>query len=71
MLNEFVRVCELNNLTYWLGDGSLLGSVRHKGFIPWDDDIDVLMPYEDFKLFCDFAKEQLGDAYFLQTSLTD
>ncbi len=51
MLQKFVNICERNNLTYYLGDGTLLGAIRHKGFIPWDDDIDVLMPYADYKSF--------------------
>lgn len=71
MLQKVVEVCEKNHLNYWMGDGSLLGGVRHKGFIPWDDDIDILMPYEDYKRFLSIAQDQLGDDYFLQTSLTD
>lgn len=71
MLKKFVEICEHNHLKYWLGDGSLLGAVRHNGFIPWDDDIDVLMPYEDYKKFLQIAQALLGDEYFLQTTGTD
>jgi len=46
----FKKVCEENGLTYWCGGGTMLGAVRHKGFIPWDDDLDVFMPRKDYEL---------------------
>ena len=71
ILMEFDRVCNENNLIYWIDFGTLLGAVRHKGFIPWDDDIDVSMPPADFKRFIRIGQEKLKTGYFLQTEETD
>ncbi len=48
ILDKFDKYCKENSLTYFLGYGSLIGAIRHNGFIPWDDDIDVLMPRQDY-----------------------
>ncbi|WP_104504129.1 LicD family protein [Acinetobacter indicus] len=70
-LIEFSKVCEENNLQYWLDSGTLLGAVRHQGFIPWDDDIDVCMPRNDFELFLKIAPSQFSNDYFIQTLASD
>lgn len=56
VLKEFVTYCEENNLRYTMYAGSLLGAVRHQGIIPWDDDIDVAMPRDDYEKFIDSYK---------------
>jgi len=71
ILCEFDRICERYNLAYWLDSGTLLGAVRHEGFIPWDDDLDVCMPIEDYFKFLDVAKEELPNGLFLQTKESD
>lgn len=68
---EFKKICEDNGLKYYLIGGSCLGAVRHKGFIPWDDDIDVGMPREDFTTFCRIAPQFLSQNLFLQTYESD
>ena len=51
MLKIFDAICIKHGLTYWLDGGTLLGAVRHGGFIPWDDDLDVCMPLDDFEKY--------------------
>jgi len=71
MLIEFDAICKKHQLQYWLDSGTLLGAVRHQGFIPWDDDIDLSMPIEDYKKFIKIAESELSDNIFFQTSQTD
>lgn len=66
MLCEFDRVCKKYNLNYILEFGTLLGAVRHKGFIPWDDDLDVSMLREDYDKLMEVAPKEFKHPYFLQ-----
>lgn len=71
ILSEFIRVCEENNLTYCAFYGTLLGAVRHKGYIPWDDDADILMPRRDYDKLLKLAPQVFKKPYFLQTPEND
>lgn len=71
IVKEFHEICEKNGLKYTLAFGSMIGCVRHGGFIPWDDDIDVVMPYGDYERFCEIAAVELDSKYILQNFITD
>lgn len=71
MLKEFVSVCEKLNLPYFLLGGTLLGAIRHQGFIPWDDDIDIGMLRKDYEVFLAKAPALLPSHLFLQTNISD
>lgn len=70
LLLEFDRICRIHKLKYILWAGTLLGAVRHKGFIPWDDDIDVAMLRSDYEKLLTY-KDEFRYPYFLQTPHTD
>lgn len=65
VLKEFQRVCKKYNLQYYAIGGTCIGAVRHNGFIPWDDDIDVVMPYDDYVRFIEIAEKELENNYSL------
>lgn len=66
MLIQVDRICRKYGLKYFMAFGSLLGIIRHNGFIPWDDDLDICMPREDYEQFIVIAQKELSPPYFLQ-----
>lgn len=71
ILRRFIEACERMGLRYYILYGTLLGAVRHQGFIPWDDDIDVGMPREDYDQFVRCGQQYLPENLFVQTHLSD
>lgn len=72
ILNEFDRICKKHNIDYILTAGTLLGAIRHNGFIPWDDDIDVAMSRENYNKFIKIQKKELNnEKYYFQSMETD
>lgn len=70
ILKDFVEICEKNNLTYLGLAGTGIGALRHGGFIPWDDDIDVALPREDYEKFLQIIRETKSDKYFIGNAET-
>lgn len=71
ILKTVHTLCEKHHLTYWLDYGTLLGAIRHNGFIPWDDDVDICMPRADYEKFCAIAPAELGPDFLVQTPQSD
>lgn len=63
---DVISVCEKYDLDYVLAYGSALGAVRHRGFVPWDDDFDINMPRKDFNYFLEICDKELGDKYYIR-----
>lgn len=70
-LKKIIEICEVNNLRYFLIGGSLIGVLRHNGFIPWDDDIDIGLPRPDYNKFVQIVKNYLPDHMDSQTLTSD
>lgn len=71
ILEQLNSICKKYEIRYFLAYGTALGAVRHKGFIPWDDDVDVVMFREDYNKFCSLPAEAFPKELFLQTVYTD
>ena len=71
LLKSFINVCKTLDLHYYVAYGTLLGAVRHNGFIPWDDDVDIIMPRKEYETFLEKAQALLPEGIFLQTFETD
>ena len=66
LINEFARICKKYNLNWFISDGTLLGAIRHQGFIPWDDDVDIVMFRPDYEKFISVAFDELPEYYFME-----
>lgn len=71
MMDEIAEVCSKLNIKYVIYAGTLLGAIRHKGFIPWDDDIDIIMPREDYEKFIAEAPKHINKKYLIQHYTTE
>ena len=71
ILKDFIDICERHNLTYFGFAGTGIGALRHKGFIPWDDDIDVSLPRKDYEKLIHLVEEEMGDKYYMLNTAND
>lgn len=71
ILKEVDRICKKHDIKYYISWGTLLGAVRHKGFIPWDDDIDISLFWSDYVRFIDICAKELSEDFFLQNVFTE
>ena len=71
ILKEVDRLCRMNGIHYSMGYGSLIGTIRHDGFIPWDDDIDICLLRKDYVKFKEICKKELNNRFFYQSNDTD
>ena len=70
-LKKLDEICRKNGIKYWMGFGSLIGTIRHQGFIPWDDDLDIGIMRSDYKKLAEIPKEEWGDDLMLCLPCSD
>ncbi len=70
ILKDVAEVCKKHDIKFFLGEGTLLGAIRHKGFIPWDDDVDLIMERSEYERFLKVAQQELGENYQVQHPTT-
>ena len=71
ILDEITRICDKHNIKYFLTGGTLLGAIRHEGYIPWDDDLDIGMLRNDYEKFLQICKNELSDKYIVDNKNTN
>jgi lipopolysaccharide cholinephosphotransferase len=71
LLEKFKEICKKFQLTYYAACGTLLGTIRHKGFIPWDDDMDLFLPWPDYKKLVEVAPKECAYPFFFQSIYTE
>ncbi|MBR4814960.1 MAG: LicD family protein [Paludibacteraceae bacterium] len=71
LLVKLLEVCKKHHLSIWASSGTLLGAVRHKGYIPWDDDVDMVMMRDDYQKLIDVASREFASPYFFQCAYTE
>ena len=71
ILKDVAKFCDENDIPYYLDCGTLLGAIRHGGFVPWDDDVDICIDWVNYKKFVKLAPKGLPEQYFVQNYRTD
>lgn len=71
LLAELDRLCQKHGLTYFVSNGTLLGALKYGGFVPWDDDMDIMMPWPDFKKLSELSSEEFFPSYYFQDGFSE